>query len=372
MHRSGTSAIAGVLRLFGLRVSERGDLNCGPENVRGQLDSHTLSGFDERLLNTLGGSWDRPPALSPGWEQLPELEGSRRLALDAFDVAFGSDPGPVVFNDPRLSLLLPFWRELLGRPLIAVLVCRDPLEVAASLQARDGLRPALGLALWDRYQRSALQAVRELPLFVAHLEQVLGQPERWARELRAFFSSAGVRTVDPDPSALSNWLDQELPRRRLEPASGEALLGGQASLCERLESLAGPHARFMTPPLEAEDDWTSELLEARSDALTSWKGLLRAADLIEQHAPEPIAAALGVSEGPSRRDPPAAPPYPANATEDGEAYMEWRAVRGLATRLPSKADVLAGLGLPAPAPQRHRNRRVSASWSPYFDHLFGR
>ena len=136
MHRSGTSAVAGLLRLFGLTVPEREDLDCAPENAGGHLGGRTLSAFDEGLLNTLGGSWDRPPILTPGWEQVSELDASRRLALDAFEVAFGSDPGPVVFNDPRLSLLLPFWRELLGRPLIAVLVCRDPLEVAASLQAQ--------------------------------------------------------------------------------------------------------------------------------------------------------------------------------------------------------------------------------------------
>jgi GT2 family glycosyltransferase len=347
MHRSGTSAIAGALRLFGLRARPE-DRDCAPENGRGHFESRALSSFDERLLNALGGSWDRPPRLTPGWEQAPELEESRRLALDAFRVEFGSDPCPVVFTDARLSLLLPFWREVLGRPLVAVLACRNPLEVAASLQARDGLRPAVGLALWDRYQRSALEAARGLPLFVTHFEQLLDHRERWTGELRAFLGRAGVRTADPDPDGLLDWLDPALRRQPSAAAGPGSLLPAQAGLCQRLESLAGPHQRFMPPRLEAADEWTSELLEARSDAAAAWKGLLWAAGLIEEHAAKPIAAVLGVSSPAVRKDPPTAPPYPANATEDGDAYLAWRAARGLATRIPGKADVLAGRGLPRP------------------------
>jgi GT2 family glycosyltransferase len=310
-----------------------------------------MSGFNERLLGILGGSWDRPPALPLGWELAPKLEDSRRLATEAFRVAFGSDPGAVVFEDPRLSLVLPFWRQALGPPAVAVLVWRDPLEVAASLQARDGVSPALGLALWDHYQRSALRAVAGLPLFVTRFEQLQGQPERWVSELGAFLTRAGVTTVEPGPDELSEWIGRARGRagqQRPTPGRGGTLLSGQAELCQRLEALAGPHERFALTPLGEADDWATELLEARSEAAASWQGLLRAAGLIEQHAARPLAGVLGVSSPVVGEEATLGLPYPANATEDRDTYLTWREARGLPTSLPGRADVLAGRGLPAP------------------------
>lgn len=328
MCESGAAAITRALASVGLRLPI----------------SQDLLGFDDRLLGLLEGSSDRPPPLEPGWERASELEPSRRLAPGAFRLAFGSDSGPVAWNDSRLSLLLPFWRLALQRPFVAILACGDPLEAAASLQLRDGLSRALGLSLWDRYQRSALEVVTGLPVFVAHLDQILGDPGRWAGELGRFLRANGVKAADPDPDALADWLGPAVGRERPSAAGGE-LLPGQAALQEQLRSLAGPHHRFELPSLAAPDDWTTELLGARSDVARTWNGLLWAADLFDRHGSQPVLARLGVSS--QHHDSPASPAaYPANATDDRDAYVTWRAARGLAARLPGKAETLAGQSLP--------------------------
>jgi O-antigen biosynthesis protein len=348
MHRSGTSAIAGALRLFGLGLPRSDDLLVGAGNDRGHFESTTLTAFNDRLLGLLGGSWHRPPPLRAGWEHAHELEDSRHRAPVEFGAAFGNQERPVAFKDPRLSLLLPFWRTVLRRPVVAILAYRDPREVAASLTARDGHSRALGLALWDRYQRSALQAVGGLPLFVTHFEQVLGDPQRWADELASFLRAAGVEAHEPAPDTLSDWLDPALRRQRRSASGGGALLPALTALCERLRSLAGPHPRFETPALGEPDDWTSELLEARSDAAVTWNGLLWATDVLDRHASKPILARLVGPTLTRREGLTSAVPYPANATEDSDSYVEWRAARGLPARLPSRSDVLAGRGLPTP------------------------
>ena len=76
------------------------------------------------------------------------------------------EPGPVVWKDPRACLLLPYWRSVLPGPLTAVLVWREPLAVARSLQTRDGIPLADGLALWEHYNRSAATGLQGVDTYV--------------------------------------------------------------------------------------------------------------------------------------------------------------------------------------------------------------
>ena len=107
----------------------------------------------------LGGTWSAPPASTPGGSVAGGRDppwrgrGARRLARPS------PPTGPVVWKDPRLCLLLPWWRPLLPAPVATVLVWRHPVAVARSLRSRQGFTVSLGLALWERYNRAALAAL---------------------------------------------------------------------------------------------------------------------------------------------------------------------------------------------------------------------
>ena len=92
----------------------------------------------------------------------------------------------MVWKDPRNCITLPFWRTVIDPPLAAVFVCRDPQEVARSLVARDGVTLTYGLALWDRYVRSASTNLAGLPTFVADYARILQNPEIWMTEIAEF------------------------------------------------------------------------------------------------------------------------------------------------------------------------------------------
>src|SRR4051794_2356889 len=70
MHRSGTSAVTRLINLLGVSVGDTADL-VGEDhaNRRGYWESYSLSTYQEHLLELLGGSWYRPPALAPGWHK---------------------------------------------------------------------------------------------------------------------------------------------------------------------------------------------------------------------------------------------------------------------------------------------------------------
>jgi hypothetical protein len=91
--------------------------------------------------------------LDPGWEHAASLDELRTYASDLLDDSFPaarSDSGVIAWKDPRLSLVLPFWRTVAPIATTIVMV-RDPAQVAASLRARNGIEAPQASILWLRY-----------------------------------------------------------------------------------------------------------------------------------------------------------------------------------------------------------------------------
>ncbi|MGH2637370.1 MAG: hypothetical protein ACRDHU_14655, partial [Actinomycetota bacterium] len=115
--------------------------------------------LNDELLAHLGGAWDQPPLLEPGWEDDASLDPFRSRASAILDEMFGTAgarPGLIAWKDPRLSLLFPFWRTVTPIATTIVMV-RDPREVAASLAARRyGVAAPQAASLWLRYTFAAV------------------------------------------------------------------------------------------------------------------------------------------------------------------------------------------------------------------------
>jgi hypothetical protein len=131
----------------------------GTDNPAGYWENRYVQELDDEVLAHLGGSWDQPPVLDPAWEHDPSLDPFRSRAKEILDQAFGANElGSVIcWKDPRLSLLLPFWRTVVPISATIVLV-RDPAEVAASLLTRNGIEAPQAAMLWLRYLYAATSA----------------------------------------------------------------------------------------------------------------------------------------------------------------------------------------------------------------------
>jgi hypothetical protein len=154
MHRSGTSFTAHALELLGVSLGQ-GDrlMRPGPDNPAGYWENRDIKELNDEVLARLGGSWDQPPVLDHGWEHEPSLDRLRAHASDVLDDAFGTTRSRrdfIGWKDPRLSLLLPFWRTVTPITTTIVMV-RDPAEVTASLRARNGIETPQAAMLWLRY-----------------------------------------------------------------------------------------------------------------------------------------------------------------------------------------------------------------------------
>jgi len=265
MHRSGTSAVTGALGYLGLAVPLAQDRWAPSRDNPDHWESRALGDYDDALLERLGGTWDRPPDPALDWESDPDL-GIDGLGdpAEAAGKAF-PNPGPVVWKDPRSCLLLPYWLAHIPKPVAAVFIWRSPLSVARSLQARDGMHLADGVALWERYNRSALAGLVGVDTFVLRYESIIENPVGkmgeligWLEDLPQFAPHVPQWNTRGAPAGIS----PELLRQHGSDES-KILLGEQSRLVEHLGSLEGPHRPLASPPPDAESPWTTAVLRDR-------------------------------------------------------------------------------------------------------------
>ncbi|MGB7053107.1 MAG: hypothetical protein WBG41_16200 [Acidimicrobiales bacterium] len=266
MHRSGTSAVTGIVSRFGIHGPPDEDLFPTKEwNEQGNHESATLTRFNEALLSLVGGDWSAPPVLAPNWESDPAVAGRREKAGVLIERVFGRER--FVWKDPRNCLLLPFWRSATAPPRAAIFVYRDPLEVANSITARAGFSTTLGVALWERYVRGAVANLDGVPTLVVGFDRVLEQPDEWQEELVEFLTVAGL-DVEREPAASTDrTLDRKLRHHQTSPSLDPKarLHDSQRQLLDVLDRMQGPHHQWSAPELGDEPGWVEDVLTLRRE-----------------------------------------------------------------------------------------------------------
>ncbi len=196
MHRSGTSMVARMVNLAGFDIGEEGDLLPASDfNKVGHWENRDFVGFNEQLLTHFRGDVFAPPLLPEGWRADPAVTALQHEASEVVRQKFG-DRSAWCFKDPRATLFLPFWREVTGVRRFILLV-RNPLDVAASLTARDRLTKRHGLALWALYNRAALASTSPEERLLLHYEQCLADPEAAINRVFGFLAESGA-AADPE------------------------------------------------------------------------------------------------------------------------------------------------------------------------------
>lgn len=185
MHRSGTSCLAGCLQDLGLNL---GEVNtAAPHNKKGNREDPRLWVVHDAVLGRVGAAWDRPPAAPVVWT------GEEKAALRAVLADYDAVPRPRGFKDPRATVLLDGWLEVLP-DLRLTASFRHPLAVAGSLAARNGFGPDQALAVWSVYNRAVLDWHARLPIAVVDYDA----PDYEAR-VRAMAAALGLDAARPMP-----------------------------------------------------------------------------------------------------------------------------------------------------------------------------
>ncbi len=157
-HRSGTSAFTGVLHRLGVDL---GDdlLPANFDNRTGYWEHRGVLALHERILEEVGVGWHEYRPMPAGWEAMEGVVEAREELLELLRREFG-DVSLWGVKDPRMCRLLPLWRDVLAELETApryVLVVRNPLEVARSLERRNGFPFTKGLLLWASEMLAAVE-----------------------------------------------------------------------------------------------------------------------------------------------------------------------------------------------------------------------
>ena len=200
-----------------LGYSRVDDLPPALDNPRGFFESRSLTVFNDQLLASLGGDWCHPPLLPPRWSEPTLLD---QIAAERERFAAYATRNDWLDKDPRLCLTLPAMQHLLLRRVPVLVALRQPLQVAASLQLRNGFAIERGLALWFLYNHHLTVSLQPSDQLITYSDLIRAVCDHAAAEavfdrLAVFLGGHGY--LVPSSDAWGRTLQQ-----RVEPGLNRA------------------------------------------------------------------------------------------------------------------------------------------------------
>lgn len=222
MHRSGTSFVASLLAAWNVRMGRSLPADSG--NPAGYFEDVDFLALNRRILAACTppeeGHRDWGWTLSERFDAEPAP--AHRDAAAALVAERDRAGAPWGWKDPRTSMLLDFWDDVLGHDARFLLVYRHPWEVADSM-LRTGAEvwlthPGYAARIWTHYNHRLLdfhRRHRDRTLLVS-TNRLLRDPEAFAATIRRRFGiEAGAETVATlraEDSFVSHRDDDPLPR----------------------------------------------------------------------------------------------------------------------------------------------------------------
>ncbi|RXF67220.1 sulfotransferase family protein [Hansschlegelia zhihuaiae] len=284
MHRSGTSALSRSLSFFGFRQAAS-LLPAQADNPKGFWEARPVVRLNNRILRSVGSGWSDPAPWRVEGRSLAESRDfvAERLtemwsapARAALRSAYGTARS-VVIKDPRICLLAPLWSAALSESYDAhfVFIHRNPVEVARSLNCRNGMDEARAARLWLRYALGALAAGPSVALAsVLSYDELLRDP---AAALSALVADIG-REGTIAGKRLKELREFVSPSDRHHTAAPSEL----------------NEAGFLSPPVRETYDlllrWRALTADARAEALAAIMAAYDAREM--QDAPPALSPGL--------------------------------------------------------------------------------
>jgi hypothetical protein len=249
MSRSGTSAVTGVFVRAGFFAGRPGDLLAANEfNPRGHHENLGVISANERVLGQIGGTWFEAPAAAE-CEQVDEW-ASRMLRDEVDRLNREADGRPLVVKDPRIDVMMPIWRSILGPGFHPVLVVRNPVEIALSLRSRDETPLPFALASWELHMAELLSHLNGQTVTIAPFARLSDEPELAERVVES-----AATHIDPalrariDPAEARDGIEPELRHHAVSVGDELDLLTiKQRELWRTLDSLPPGDQTLSLPP----------------------------------------------------------------------------------------------------------------------------
>jgi hypothetical protein len=208
MHRSGTSALAGMLHSNGIIMGEEHSFRPKPmrENPKGFYENHEFRVINDQILRGHGYAVKSFNPDVPKIDQLPPSAHSQMVArIEQYRNVYEWWG----WKDPRTCLTLPMWLKVMTdmgikKEEVRVLIpSRAPAEVADSMKARGNREKQEGQfeALARTYHERAMEAMGPHIRFkLIEFHRLLNNTKAVTRELEAFLGCAIPDTSFIEPA----------------------------------------------------------------------------------------------------------------------------------------------------------------------------
>jgi hypothetical protein len=235
MHRSGTSALAHLVGMSGAYLGEDEQLLGGnEENPRGFYEHGYITQLNNDLLKANEFDWCELEGFTVDALSQVSQEKYKETVNQELKLLF-TRGATVCVKDPRMCLLLPLWKKYFSYKTVVVTIFRHPVEVAQSLQKRNGFTLEKGLALWEGYVTAQLASVKGFANFSLLHADLLQQPSQVAQRLAQFLSKHSVGIHKASDHEVNDFICAKLYRNRDQSIA--TLSRSQAALWQACQAL---------------------------------------------------------------------------------------------------------------------------------------
>ncbi|RUM66640.1 MAG: hypothetical protein DSZ03_00890, partial [Sulfurimonas sp.] len=175
MHRSGTSALTGVLNLLDVYLGTT-LMKANFANEKGYFENDKLFKVNEALLSQCDSSWDDVFYNEEKLQHVEEMDTLKAIIKQEFEFS-----NIFAIKDPRLALLFPIYKKVLEELNVSIRIIlpyRNPVEVASSLNKRDGISMEKGMLLWAFYFLLAEKYSREYDRVFIDFNALIQYPQK--------------------------------------------------------------------------------------------------------------------------------------------------------------------------------------------------
>ena len=201
MHRSGTSALTGLLANLGFSTGKN-MMPATQANPKGYFECIDITVIHDELLKELGSFWYDVRFLPKEWLTSEAALKAKAKLKSQFEKEFAEDDY-CVFKDPRLCILLPLWLEIfqeLEIKPVFIIITRLPNEVAASLAKRDKLFANNANLLYVQHLINAERYTRDYKRVVINFSDLL---QDWQSAIRLIDEHLDLHLLPVPEEAVS-------------------------------------------------------------------------------------------------------------------------------------------------------------------------
>ncbi|MFP3158724.1 MAG: hypothetical protein RXR65_03005 [Hydrogenobaculum sp.] len=218
MHRSGTSALGGVLQVLGVSMGKK-TIAPDENNPKGYFENENIVFFnDTRLFPFLGTFWDRIELLDVEkiYQDIPKklVEEAKQIIKEDYQ-----DSDIFGIKDPRMCILFPFWKKILqdlNIEIKCILPYRNPFEVANSLKVRDNFYIEKGLLLWAKYVLYAEYYSRSYKRVFVGYDTLLNSTYQTIKKIEKSLDISFPIPVEKAENTIDGFLDKRLKHHNIQ------------------------------------------------------------------------------------------------------------------------------------------------------------